>query len=544
MNWRHWFLVSGIIVAFAGLTVNLYHLQINQNNYFTEKAAAQYGGEASIFARRGTIFITNADGEDIAAALNKEYPGVFAVPDEIEEVKTTAYILSPIVGIEEEELVRQFSKEGDKYEELVKRASDELVEQIKIVRKEAGLKGIYIDRKKSRFNPFDSFAAHVLGYVGESDDDKVKGRYGIESQFDSKLAGENGEVRDGIIRDGIPGDNIYLTLDQNIQAQAEEVLENLVDSEDASGGTIIVQDPRTGKILALANAPTFNPNNYGESDISSFLNPAIQNIYEPGSIFKVITMAIGLHTEVITPATTFYDKGSLTLNGYTIKNWDKKAHGTITMTEVIEGSVNTGASFVESKIGHDTFREYLEKFHLEELTDIQLPGEVTGSIENLRGTKQEINFATAAFGQGVAVTPIRLIAAVSALANDGVMMRPYIMADKKPKIEKKLISRRAADEVTDMMVSAVKKAYVGHIKGYKIAGKTGTAQIAGKGGYTGEFIHTYVGFAPASNPQFTILVKLDKPQYAQLAGATVVPAFRELAEFMLNYYNIPPDDLE
>src|SRR3989344_1794610 len=274
------------------------------------------------------------------------------------------------------------------------------------------------------------------------------------------------------------------------------------------------------------------------------MNPAVQAIYEPGSIFKVITMAIGLDSKKITPDTTFVDTGSVTLDGRTIKNWDLKAHGRVTMTNVIEQSINTGAVYAMQQIGKDRFYNYVKQFGFQSLTGIALPGEQAGSLGTLKTSFQDINFATASFGQGVAVTPLQLITAVSALANGGQLMRPYILSNVEPQVVRRVISEEAARQVTEMMVSAVKKAEVAQIPHYRIAGKTGTAQIPDpkNGGYLESYIHTYVGFAPATQPKFVVLFKVDRPQ-APLAGATVVPAFRELTEFLLNYYNVPPDNL-
>jgi len=256
-------------------------------------------------------------------------------------------------------------------------------------------------------------------------------------------------------------------------------------------------------------------------------------------------MAAGIDSEKITPETKYYDPGSITYNGYTIKNWDLKSHGWITMTETIEQSINTGAAFAERQTGHEKFYDYLLNFGFSDKTDISLPGELLGNLRNLTGNTREINFATASFGQGVSVTPVQLIGAISAIANGGNLMRPYFLDSEQPKIVRRVISEKAARQVSEMMVSAVNKAVIAHINGYNIAGKTGTAQVPDliNGGYTNQVINTYVGFAPAYNPKFAILFKLNRPKGAPLAGLTVVPAFREMAEFIINYYNIPPDNL-
>jgi len=341
------------------------------------------------------------------------------------------------------------------------------------------------------------------------------------------------------------GEDVYLTIDRNIQFQAEKILSELISEYSAEGGTVIIQNPKTGEILAMTSKPDFNPNNYGEFDIGRFLNPAVQAIYEPGSIFKVITMAAGIDSGKITPNTTYVDTGEVTLNGKTIKNWDLKAYGEVTMTRVIERSINTGAVFAQRAMGKDIFYDYLVKFGFKEKKGIELPGEIVGSLRPLEYDPRDINFATASFGQGISVTPIGLLTALSAIANDGVMMKPYINANSEPEVIREVISPHSARLVQEIMVSAVEKAEIPRIKGYNVAGKTGTAQIPNfyTGGYTDEVINTYIGFAPAYDPAVTVFVKLNKPAGAPLAGLTVVPAFRELTHFVLNYYGISPDDV-
>ena len=306
---------------------------------------------------------------------------------------------------------------------------------------------------------------------------------------------------------------------------------------------VIVQNPKTGAILTMAATPNFDPNTYNEFSISTFLNPNVESVYEPGSIFKMITMASALDAGKITPETTYNDTGSLVLNGKTIRNWDLKAHGVMTMTQVIEKSLNTGAAFAERALGPEDFYDYLVKFGLKDKTSIDLPGEVVGSLRPLEVDKRDVNFATASFGQGISVTPIGLLRAMSAIANHGVMMKPYLNAEKDPEEVGRIISEDASRKTVGMMVNAVNIAQIAKIQNYNVAGKTGTAQIPARGGYTDDVINTYVGFAPAYNPKFIILIRMDKPAGAPLAGLTVVPAFRDLAQFILNYYNVPPDNL-
>lgn len=259
-------------------------------------------------------------------------------------------------------------------------------------------------------------------------------------------------------------------------------------------------------------------------------------------------MAAGIDAGKITPETTYNDRGSVTLDGWTIKNYDLDKYGPygkVTMTRVLERSINTGAVFAQREIGRELFTDYLHKFGFGEKTGIDLPAELGGDLRQLNPNARDIAFATASYGQGVAVTPLGLINAVSAIANGGVLMRPYLNAVLEPLVIRRVISEKAAREAAAMMVSAVDKAEVAVIKGYTLAGKTGTAFVPDftHGGYTEKVINTYVGFGPTENPRFTALIKLNDPEGAPLAGLTVVPAFRDLAQFILNYYGVEPDRL-
>lgn len=517
-----------IILLFTGLYgwlfLNLYTLQLEKSLYYSAKAASQnlIGAEKN----RGNIYFTDKNNNEIQAAINRVFPTIYSVPEEIEDLENSAKNLSPIVGISEAALVKMFSKPGDLFELLIEKATPEQVEAVKGLQ----LKGIYIDNKTLRFYPFKNLASQALGFVGiNKNTDEPSGLYGLESLYNSWLSEKN----------------LKLTIDRNIQIRSEEILEELIEKFKATAGTIIVEDPKTGKILAITNKPDFDPNFYSNSKVGQFLNPAAQGIYEPGSVFKVITMAAGIDSGKITPNTSFNDTGSVKIADRIIKNWDLKGHGLVTMTEVIEKSINTGAVYAEKLMGHDIFYNYLVKFGFERKTGVDFPGEVAGDLRNLVNSKNEaVNFATASFGQGVAVTPIQLINAVAAIANGGILMRPYINADLKPEVIGRVIKEETSRQVSEMMVSAVDKAVVATVSHYKLAGKTGTAQIPDfkNGGYSGDFMHTYVGFGPVSDPKFIILIKLERPQ-AQLAGATVVPAFHELAQFIINYYQIQPDRL-
>lgn len=515
-------------LLFGVLGFNLYQLQVERGGYYSNKAQARNEAQAQLELRRGQIFFTDRSGTDISVALNRDYPAIYAVPKEIADPQATANKLAPLINLKEADLVSAFSNRESLFKLLVDKAGEA---QVKAVEDEPII-GIYTDQKQSRFYPFNELASQMVGFVGMTNEsDTAKGLYGVEKLDDEKLAS---------------GSDVRLTIDRNLQAESEAVLEKLIQDQQAVGGAVVIQEPATGKILTLTSKPDFDPNEYYKYPVKNFLNPTVQLVYEPGSVFKPFTMSAGIDTGAITPDTTFVDTGSVTLNGKTIRNWDLKAHGKVTMTNVIELSINTGAIFAETQIGNSRFHDYLKRFGFGEETGVDLPDEAAGSIKNLeRKDAQAVDFATAAYGQGTSVTPVQLITAFSAIANGGVLMRPYVSRDAQPLVVRRVISEDTAKKVTAMMESAVKKAQVASIPGYRIAGKTGTAFIPDfvYGGYTTELIHTYVGFAPVSNPKFVILIKLEKPKVAELAGVSVVPAFHDLATFVLNYLNVPPDDL-
>jgi len=534
MNLRTGFITFLFCAAFLIIIVNLYSIQFIKGNFFSTQNQRQNVLAGGLNPMRGNIYVLDKNKNQIPIALNKEYSLIFAVPKEIgAEFENYAAQLSTALGLDKNVLEKKLKKPNDLYELLIQKADQNQINNVSSL----NLKGIYVKKQFFRYYPFDNFASHVVGFVSPANDTNKNtsveiGQYGIEAEFNNVLAGK--EMRNG--------NDLVLTIDRNIQAQAEVILSRLVTEKQAAGGTVIVQDPYSGRILAMASLPNFDPNNYSKSEIKNFLNPAVATVYEPGSIFKIITMAIGIESGKITPDTKYTDTGFLTLNGRTISNWDNKAHGTQTMTYVIEHSLNTGAVFAEKQIGHGLFLDYLKKFGFNDITGIKLPSEVKGSLKSLVNGK-DINFATASYGQGVSVTPINLISAVSAIANGGNLMRPLILDSEQPEVIRRVISSETSKKVTQMMVSAVQKNLLADIPNYLVAGKTGTAYIPNFkiGGYTNDVINSYAGFAPAFNPKFVILLKLDKPAGAPLSGQTVVPAFKELAQFILNYYNVPPD---
>lgn len=543
MGVRFAIVIFAFFVGYSFLLFHLYEIQVNHNSYYLARADSQYAASGLLAAERGTIYFTDKNGNTLPAAINRDLPVIYANPKVIEE-KNAPRMLAPILGQPESGLAEKLGRKSS-YELLVKKASSETAKKVG----DLNIKGVYVINAPSRFYPFGTLASQLLGFVAPNSTDLGEsGRYGLEAFYNEKLSGVSGEVDGATVITPKKGEDVVLTIDPTIQTEAERILGNIVKKHNAKGGSVIVADPMTMKILALGNFPQFNPNTYDKADLSTFLNPVTQQIYEPGSVFKVITMAAGIDSGKITPDTSYVDTGSVTVNGRKIENYNLREHGPygrVTMTNVIEHSINTGSVFAEKQIGRETFTKYVAKFGFGEKTDIDLPGELKGDIRRLNPKERDVAFATASYGQGVAVTPIELIRAIAAIANGGNLMKPYLRADEKPEVVRRVINASTAKKVTDMMVSGVDKAKIAKIDEFTLAGKTGTAFVPDfkKGGYTEEVINTYVGFGPTTNPKFIALIKLNEPQGAPVAGLSVVPAFRDLAQFILNYYNIVPDRL-
>ena len=409
----------------------------------------------------------------------------------------------------------------------------------------------------SRFYPERSLASAVVGFLGFQDKQRL-GQYGIEEYYEPWLSGQVGSKdflsKVGLKNGSTQGSSLILTIDKNIQFFVESKLQELVEKWGASAGSAIVQDPKTGAVLAMVSYPTFDPNKYGSYPIEVFANSNTQKLFEPGSSFKAITMAAALDTGSVTPDTKFFDAGEVKIASYTIRNYDLKSHGYQTMTQVLEKSINIGAIFAMRQTGQEKLLEYIERFNFGKKTEVDLAGEISGDIKNLY-TKREINFATASFGQGVAVTPLQLINAYSAIANNGKLMRPYVVEKiikpngesvaVRPEVVGEPISPETAKILTSMLVSVIENGSIrkAAVKGYKIAGKTGTAQEPNpQGGYSEFLIHNLIGFGPAEDPRFTILVKLDRPKGVETAAVSLADTFGDIARFLINYYGIPPSE--
>jgi len=552
-----------IFIIAAAICLKLYTLQVRAHGYYLALAEGQHSVLKNLIPVRGEIFLKDKNGL-YPVAVNKNTKMAYAVPREIEDLAMTASRVSQILGLDEQETKEKLENPEDMYEVLKHRLNDEEITSLQ----DAKLSGIHLSEETTRYYPAGELASQVLGFVGWKNND-FSGRYGIENFFESELKGEEGRLfqkRDssgGWISTGVKeitpaknGDSLILTIDHIIQYESEKILKSAVDKFKADKGTVIVMESKTGNILALANYPAFDPNNYGNEDMGNFRNAAISDPYECGSVFKTVTLASAIDSDKISPNTTYIDTGQVAEAGYIIRNSDLKANGVQTMTQVLEKSLNTGAIYAEKLLGNRNFSDYVKRFGLGTLSGIELPGENSGNIANLKEMNRNINFFTASFGQGISVTPIQLVSAYNAIANGGVLMKPRIIEriikpdseeETMPQEVRKVISQNAANEMTQILRSVVVN---GHgkradVPGYAVAGKTGTAQIASldkKGYEEGKNIGTFAGYAPIENPEFTVLVKIDNPEGVEWAESSAAPTFGELMKFLLDYRNIEPTE--
>ncbi len=431
-------------------------------------------------------------------------------------------------------------------------------------------RSLRVERLPRRFYPEDTDGAFVLGFATA---DQI-GRYGVEAKYDAFLR-ENGDMAvtnlENHVRPLSPdfsldipsavGRDLVLTIDRRIQAAVEDELKFAVDYYGATGGTIIVMDPKTGEILGMASAPGYSPNTFYEVQAAPdqhdpFADPALGLLYEPGSVFKIVTMASGLDSGKVTLDQKFEDVGVLEVGERQIRNSDRQAHGKVAIPTILQNSLNIGSAQVALAMGADTFYSYVERFGFGNVTGVDLAGEVRGIVKKPKSSTEwsPSDLATNAFGQGISVTPMQMICAVSAVANNGVMMRPHVVKaivdhgrwyEIEPSPARVAISPQTARLMTDVLVSVVEKGGTNQaaVPGYRIAGKTGTAEIPGRTAYDSDLtISTYVGYAPASDPRFVVLVKLDKTRLSVWAGHTSAPTFQRLARRLFALMNIPPSD--
>ncbi|MDO8424830.1 MAG: penicillin-binding protein 2, partial [bacterium] len=484
------FILFGLLIA--GKLVNL---QIIKGEYYKALAEGQNTSGQDFKKDRGEIFLKNSE----PFAIDKNFSLVFANGLKISDPQKTAQSLSSVLGLPEDFVLAQIGKDT-LYSPIKSRLTKEEIKGLE----ELNLSGISFTREQGHYFPQETLASQVVGFV----DANYQGQYGLEEYYNDLLSGRKPATD--------KGSSLVLTIDYDIQFMAEKLLETAKKNVDMESGSILVLDPNSGKILAMANYPNFNPNGYRDyaqaGDMGIFQNNLTQKIFEPGSVFKPITMAAALEEEAITPQTTYTDEGIIKIGGRTIYNYDNRTYGLQTMTNVLEKSINTGAVFAQRQLGNSLFLKYIENFGFFSSTGVDLQEVYSENREFKKG--YEINYATAAFGQGIEITPIQLARAFSAIANGGKLVKPYLVEkistpqkdgssrdqETKPEFSKPVISSKTASQVTTMLTSVVENGFSkkAKIPGYYIAGKTGTAQVPEAGKYSSDrTVQSFIGFFPA-----------------------------------------------
>ncbi|MFA6453523.1 MAG: penicillin-binding protein 2 [Microgenomates group bacterium] len=537
-------------------------------------AEKQHLSTSSLSAPRGIIY--SEDGG--IYATNKPVYTLFSNPTLIKDKKTAVGELANILALAKiEPTDTDYKKQLINIREALNNKLNQNLSWVALERnieletkksiESLKIPGIGFDENSARLYPESSSAANILGFVGLDKIGNPKGYFGIEGYYDRQLTGVKGEITEEKDAEGLPilmgtfslqdskkGYDLTLNIDRGVQYIVEKKLKLGLEKYGAKSGSVVVMDPFTGAILAMATFPNYDPNDYTNYPKDSFKNLVVADSYEPGSTFKTLIMAAGINENVVKPETICDEtcEGPVAIGEYKIRTHDNKYRKKETMQDVITQSDNTGMVFVGRKLGEDKVFDYIQRFGIGKLTQVDLEDEITPDLR-LRKDWKEIDYATATFGQGIAVTPIQMVKAVASIANGGYLMEPHVVknintknkiSEIKPKIVGNPISKETAYTVKEMMVKAVDEGEAGGYapKNYKIAGKTGTAQIPIAGHYDAtKYVASFVGFAPADNPKFIMLVRYVEPTSSIYGTSTAAPTFFEIAKELFSYYQITPD---
>lgn len=553
--WRAKFLFCLFLLIFSLIVAKLFWWQVISSDKLTALADSQYRQTLVLPAKRGEIF----SNDGFPLVTNQQVYLLFAETKKINDpafnLKLAKILELPEASISAKILPGLF------WVALAHKIPEQQMAEIK----KLNLAGVGISPEPQRFYPEASTAAHLLGFLGSDENGKDKGYFGLEGYYDRELAGREGVLKQEKDVWGRPillgkqteekavdGRSLNLYLDRNVQYLVENKLKSAMEKYGARMGSVIVMDPGTGGILAMATLPNFDPGNFGQFSQDVFKNPVVSDSYEPGSTFKVVVMASAVDAGLVKASDTYDDSGPVKIGEYYIRTWNDKYLGKETATQIIEHSSNTGMVWVGKKLGKNRLVDYLIKFGFAQKTGIDLEGEANANLRP-KDDWGEIDLATASFGQGIAITPIQMLQAVNVIASGGKLIKPEVVSSLidsngrkikiEPQIIRQVIKPEAAEVVKEMMVAAVEngEAKWAKVKGYKIAGKTGTAQIPLAGHYDATKTNaSFVGFAPADKPKFVMLVKLTEPTSSQWASETAAPLFFDIARELFNYYGIAP----
>jgi cell division protein FtsI/penicillin-binding protein 2 len=561
------FLAVTVICVILVFGARLYSLQVVHGDEFRARAEAQYTESSGPQNERGTVSLMTKDGSRRTAAYQKTGYVLAANGQTVQNPAAAFKKLQGIDGLnlERQEFIDSTASSTDPYIEISERLSQSTGEEIN----DLGVRGVRAYEKRWRQYPLDSLASHVLGFVGFNEQTTYPtGLYGIEKYYNDVLSRDAGSFYTNFFarvflqsststnsRPRRQNGDVNLTIEPDVQAYLQKQLKETKDEWNAKEAMGVVIEPDTGAIKGMGVKPDFNPNQYQNVNSPSvFTNPLVQSRYEMGSIIKALTMSAGLDSQVVTPDTTYNDTGEVTLNEFTIENYDGLARGVVDMQAVLNQSLNTGAAFVADELGRNQMRSYFRSWFADK-TGIDLPGEINNNIDNL-SVDRDLEFATASFGQGIALTPVATLQALTSLANGGKMTRPrvthsidYRLGGREriaPQSEGQVISQEASDTVSEMLINVVDEALAGGDQSkarHSIAAKTGTAQISNAEGeyYEDRFNHTFFGYFPAYEPEYLVFLMVREPQDVRYASETLTEPFMNITDFLINYYNIPPD---
>lgn len=545
------------VLAFVGITCKLFYWQVVKAQTLSELGQEQYGKVIDIVPQRGEI----QTSDNFPLATNRLSFLLFANPKEVKNKEETTNILAPLL---QEDTASISALLGlDRY--WISLASN-LTTQTKNTIDTLKLPGIGFEDSFTRFYPEASMAAQLLGFVGKDEIGNPKGYFGLEGYYDGQLRGRVGhaiQIHDALGRPVLSklaedsgeqdGRTLVLHIDRVIQFLVERKLKDGIEKYGADSGTVAVMDPKTGAILAMSSFPNFDPRDYTKFDLSDYKNPFITDTYEPGSTFKPLIMSAALDAQLVKPDSTCpVCSGPVQVADYEIHTWNDQYFPNISMMDIIRHSDNTGMVYVSQVLGRDRMLSYLEKFGIGSGTGIDLQGETVPFFPE-KSSWSTIDLATASFGQGISVTPIQLLDGFSAIANEGKRMEPHVVKNIltsdgqtiaiAPKVLSQPISPEIAKVMTEILVYTVNKgeAQWARLPGYRIAGKTGTASIPVAGHYDPtQTIASFIGFAPADDPKFSMLVILNKPKSSIYGAETAAPVFFDIAKDILTYYGITP----
>ncbi len=540
------------IVFYLAIVIRLFFLQV----VYSPVNKSPYLKTTKIDPVRGRIY----DRNNQPLVLNQNSYQLFLEPKKIDDKDKLTHLLSESLEVEEASISAKLDM--SKYWLAIQGG---LTQEQKDKIDKLNLKGVGFNYQTKRFYPEASLSAHLVGFLGKNDQSEDIGYLGLEGFYDRDLRGLPGFVeteRDIIGRpiligvqqriESENGRDLILTIDKTVQEISKKKLSEGLELYKAKKGCVITADPKTMAILALVCLPDYDLEKYYLFSEDFYKNSAISDLYEPGSVFKPLIMAAALEEKKIKPDDTYNETGQVSVGEYSIKTWNDKYEGKISMTRILEKSSNVGMVYIGEKLGNKNIYNYLEKYGFSQLTDIDLQGEVSGYLKS-RSNWYPIDYSTVTFGQGIAITPIQMIRAFASIINGGFLMKPYVVqkiisdnrvTEIKPKIEKRVVSSLTSEMIKKMLVSTVENAEAkwDRPKGYVIGGKTGTAQVPIKGHYdVSKTIASFIGFAPASDPKFLTFVVLYEPKTSPWGSETAAPLFFEIAKQLIVYYNISPD---